>query len=78
MLPWGGHSLFVLPAGKIPPNPSELLGSKQMATLLDVLERDFDVVLCVAPPLLPVTDAAVGAKVAGFVMSMVPTRGADS
>lgn len=110
MLPWGGRSLFVLPAGKIPPNPSELLGSKQMATLLEVLERDFDVVLCDAPPLLPVTDAAilargtsgailvasagrvtrhqlegavealhtVGAKVAGFVMSMVPTRGPDS
>ncbi len=26
MLPWGGRSLYVLPAGKIPPNPSELLG----------------------------------------------------
>lgn len=110
MLPWGGRSLFVLPAGKIPPNPSELLGSKQMATLLEVLERDFDVVLCDAPPLLPVTDAAilargtsgailvasagkvtkhqlegavealstVDARVAGFVMSMVPTRGPDS
>ncbi|WP_405371782.1 MULTISPECIES: polysaccharide biosynthesis tyrosine autokinase [unclassified Microbacterium] len=110
MLPWGGRSLFVLPAGKIPPNPSELLGSKQMKTLLEVLERDFDVVLCDAPPLLPVTDAAVlgratsgailivaagkttrhqlegatealstvGAKLAGFVMSMVPTRGPDS
>lgn len=110
MLPWGGRSMFVLPAGKIPPNPSELLGSKQMGTLLEVLERDFDVVLCDAPPLLPVTDAAilarstsgailvasagkvtrhqlegavealhtVGAKVAGFVMSMVPTRGPDS
>lgn len=110
MLPWGGRSLFVLPAGKIPPNPSELLGSEQMATLLEALERDFDVVLCDAPPLLPVTDAAilaratsgalliisagrttkhqltgatealntVGAKLAGFVMSMVPTRGPDS
>ncbi len=62
MLPWGGRSLFVLPAGKIPPNPSELLGSQQMKTLLEVLERDFDVVLCDAPPLLPVTDAAILAK----------------
>lgn len=110
MLPWGGRSLYVLPAGKIPPNPSELLGSNQMNTLLEMLERDFDVVLCDAPPLLPVTDAAilaratsgalmvisagrttrhqltlatealttVGAKLAGFVMSMVPTRGPDS
>lgn len=110
MLPWGGRSLYVLPAGKIPPNPSELLGSQQMTVLLEMLERDFDVVLCDAPPLLPVTDAAilaratsgalmvvsagkttkhqltgatealntVGAKLAGFIMSMVPTRGPDS
>ncbi|MAP64008.1 MAG: chromosome partitioning protein [Microbacterium sp.] len=62
MLPWGHRSLYVLPAGKIPPNPSELLGSKQMETLLSVLERDFDVVLCDAPPLLPVTDGAILAK----------------
>lgn len=62
MLPWGRRSMFVLPAGKIPPNPSELLGSTQMQTLLEVLERDFDVVLCDAPPLLPVTDAAILAK----------------
>jgi capsular exopolysaccharide synthesis family protein len=110
MLPWGGRSLYVLPAGKIPPNPSELLGSAQMGSLLSMLEKNFDVVLCDAPPLLPVTDAAilariasgalmivssgrttkhqltgasealekVGAKLAGFVMSMVPTRGPDS
>lgn len=62
MLPWGNRSLYVLPAGKIPPNPSELLGSKSMHALLEVLERDFDVVLCDAPPLLPVTDAAILAK----------------
>ncbi len=59
MLPWGNRSLYVLPAGKIPPNPSELLGSKSMHQLLEALERDFDVVLCDAPPLLPVTDAAI-------------------
>lgn len=59
---WGQRSLYVLPAGKIPPNPSELLGSAQMHELLAVLEREFDVVLCDAPPLLPVTDAAILAR----------------
>lgn len=110
MLPWGKRPLYVLPAGKVPPNPSELLGSKQMGQLLDALSKEFDVVLCDAPPLLPVTDAAilsrstsgaivvvsagrtttnqlggaldaletVGAKVAGMVLSMVPTRGPDA
>ncbi|MFK4808257.1 polysaccharide biosynthesis tyrosine autokinase [Microbacterium sp. ZW CA_36] len=62
MLPWGNRSLYVLPAGKIPPNPSELLGSKSMRQLLEALERDVDIVLCDAPPLLPVTDASILAK----------------
>lgn len=62
MLPWGNRPLYVLPAGKIPPNPSELLSSTQMTQLLEAFTRDFDVVLLDAPPLLPVTDAAVLAK----------------
>ena len=110
LLQYGKTSLHVLPAGRIPPNPSELLGSKRMQRLIEVLGQEFDVVLCDAPPLLPVTDAAVlsrslsgaivvvsvgrtttqqvdaafdvleasGAKVAGIVMTMVPTRGADA
>jgi capsular exopolysaccharide synthesis family protein len=56
---WGETNLYVLPAGKIPPNPSELLGSKAMASLIKSLENTFDTVLFDAPPLLPVTDAAI-------------------
>lgn len=51
-------NLTVLAAGKIPPNPSELLGSKRMRDLVEDLKRDAFVVLD-APPLIPVTDAAV-------------------
>ncbi|MGJ9372067.1 polysaccharide biosynthesis tyrosine autokinase [Nesterenkonia sp. CF4.4] len=58
---WGPHDLAVLPAGDIPPNPSELLGSPSMDALLRFVEDQFDVVLIDAPP-LPVTDAAVLAK----------------
>lgn len=50
--------LFVLPAGRIPPNPSELLGSEAMRATLDKLAQDYLVIID-APPLLPVTDAAV-------------------
>lgn len=60
--PWGDVPLMVLPAGTRPPNPSELLGSRAMELLLQVLERDFDTVLIDVPPLLPVTDGALLAK----------------
>jgi succinoglycan biosynthesis transport protein ExoP len=59
---WGTDGLFVLPAGRIPPNPSELLGSPAMIELILALEADFDFVLFDSPPLLPVTDAAILAK----------------
>lgn len=56
---FGDTSLWVLGAGGIPPNPSELLGSSVMAQTIKALEARFDYVLIDAPPLLPVTDAAV-------------------
>ena len=43
--PWGRGQLFVLPAGHIPPNPSELLGSAGMAKLIQEFNRTFDVVI---------------------------------
>ena len=50
--------LMVMGAGLIPPNPSELLGSQAMKSLLDELSREA-FVLIDAPPLIPVTDAAI-------------------
>ena len=52
-------NLTVLAAGGIPPNPSELLGSKAMRRLLDWLADSGHMVIIDAPPLLPVTDGAV-------------------
>lgn len=54
-------ALSVLGAGRIPPNPSELLGSNSMRRLLETMAKDA-VVLIDAPPLLPVTDAAILAR----------------
>jgi non-specific protein-tyrosine kinase len=57
---WGKDRLLdVLASGPTPPNPSELLGSRGMAQLLRTMEERYDLVLLDAPPLLPVTDAAV-------------------
>ncbi|GCD18577.1 polysaccharide biosynthesis tyrosine autokinase [Cellulomonas sp. H30R-01] len=63
--PWGNGNLHVLPAGQVPPNPSELLGSQAMAQLLATLTSRYDVVLLDTAPLLPVTDAAILAKLTG-------------
>lgn len=50
--------MWVLGAGAIPPNPSELLGSDAMHSLLNSLPQD-TFVLVDTPPLIPVTDAAI-------------------
>lgn len=68
---WGDHDLYVLTSGRIPPNPSELLGSMEMSQLLKELEQAFDVVIIDAPPLLPVTDAAVLSQHVGGVVVIV-------
>ena len=64
----GSVPLDVLPAGRIPPNPSELLGSDTMRHLITVFADTYDVVLIDAPPTLPVTDAAVLSKLATGVV----------
>lgn len=69
--PWGQDELFVLTSGQIPPNPSELLGSRAMGELIKHLEQRFDAVIIDAPPLLPVTDAAVLAQQVGGVVLVV-------
>ncbi|MDQ1711627.1 MAG: tyrosine-protein kinase [Frankiaceae bacterium] len=57
--PWGDSGLAVLSSGPLPPNPSELLASAGMRALMAQMEQAYDVVVVDAPPLLPVTDAAV-------------------
>ena len=108
--PWGRNGLHILPAGQIPPNPSELLGSQAMKNLMQKLESTYDIILIDTSPILPVTDTAilskiaggvvlvvavgkttkpqlqgalaqletVGAKILGFVMNKIPTRGVDA
>ncbi|MFJ2503691.1 polysaccharide biosynthesis tyrosine autokinase [Microbacterium sp. NPDC087592] len=62
--------LAVLGAGRIPPSPSELLGSHRMRDFLDEINKTAIVVLD-SPPVLPVTDAAVLAANADGVLLVV-------
>lgn len=52
-------NLYVMPSGPIPPNPSELIGSKRMAELIKKLSDQLDLVIFDAPPVLSVTDAQI-------------------
>jgi succinoglycan biosynthesis transport protein ExoP len=68
-----GLPLEVLGSGPQPPNPSELLSSQRFATVLGVLTDRVDVVILDAPALLPVTDAAILARVtSGMILVARP------
>lgn len=56
-------NLYVLPAGNIPPNPSELLESTKTKELLNELKRIFDVVIFDGAPCLLVTDATIISRI---------------
>ena len=71
LIRWGESDLYVLPAGEIPPNPSELLGSEAMQDLFAELRERFDFVLVDTPPVLPVTDATIVDKLTGGSLMVV-------
>ncbi len=60
---------YVLPSGEIPPNPSELLGSKRMENVLNVLKEHFDYIIIDLPPVNVVSDAmAISSWVTGMII----------
>jgi capsular exopolysaccharide synthesis family protein len=65
----GVQNLDVLTSGPKPPNPPELLGSSKMQALIKIVAEEYDVVIIDAPPVLPVTDAAVFVLVINMTFS---------
>ena len=63
--------LWVVPAGRIPPNPAELLGSTRFKLFLAKLREQFDWVILDSPPVMTVTDASVVAHSANGVIFVV-------
>lgn len=62
-------NLTILPAGKMPRNPAELLGSSRMSNLIDMLKTKYDYIIIDTPPVIPVTDAGlVGSMTDGVIM----------
>jgi len=68
---------LLVPAGTIPPNPTELLGSDRMTDLLNYFKDNADVVICDAPPVGVVTDASVLANKCDGVLMVVKQKFAN-
>lgn len=63
------ENLSVLTAGKIPPNPTELLSSSRMDKLLDFVKAHYDCVFIDTPPVNLVTDStSFSSKATGYIL----------
>jgi capsular exopolysaccharide synthesis family protein len=67
----GVPGLWLLPAGRIPPNPAELLGSRRFKEFIGLLSQHFDSVIIDSPPIMAVTDSAIVASAASGVVFVV-------
>jgi capsular exopolysaccharide synthesis family protein len=67
----GVAGMWVIPSGRTPPNPAELLGSQRFRDFLASLNEHFDWVIIDSPPVMAVTDAALVAHSASGVVFVV-------
>ena len=63
--------LHLLTAGPVPPNPAELLGSKQMRNLLSVLEAHFTHIIIDSPPSASFTDSVLLSSLADGILMVI-------
>jgi capsular exopolysaccharide synthesis family protein len=70
----GIDKLSVVTCGPLPPNPAELLHTKQFAKLLEEAAAQYDRVIFDSPPLRAVTDAAILAPQCGGALLVVRSR----
>jgi receptor protein-tyrosine kinase len=71
----GIKNLTILPAGRIPSNPAELLGSMKFHNLISLLKEKYDYIILDSPPIIPVTDAGlIGARTDGVIMVIQASR----
>jgi polysaccharide biosynthesis transport protein len=65
------ENLDLIPCGKIPPNPSELLGSERATMLLEALAKKYDKILIDSPPVNVVTDPVILSQIVGGVIIII-------
>jgi Mrp family chromosome partitioning ATPase len=64
--------LHTIASGALPPNPSELLGSRRMSEILDELGRQADLVIVDSPPFLVTDPFVLASKVDGVLLAVRP------
>ena len=70
-------NLFILAAGKTPPNPAEVVGSSRMAFLIETLKTRFDFIIIDTPPVTPATDALLLAPMVDGAVLVVKSGNTD-
>ena len=65
------ENLTIITAGKIPPNPSEMLASRAMTAFIEEMKNEFKYIILDTPPLQAVTDAQVLSTKADGVLLIV-------
>ena len=65
------QNLSYITSGTIPPNPSELLGSKQMSDFLEKLKSLYDIVILDSPPFISVTDPEILSRISDGTILIV-------
>lgn len=61
----------VISAGRIPPNPIELLSSERMQNMMEVLKKNYNYIILDLPPISEVSDALVAAKMCDGMLLVV-------
>jgi len=71
IVPSSVEGLDILPVGHIPPNPSEIIGSKKMGQLLNALREKYSRIIIDSPPMLAVTDAMILSQMVDGVLLVI-------
>jgi len=71
IIPTSFENLFVMPSGPVPPNPAELIETKEMKSIFEHAKKDFDYIIIDTPPIALVADALSLATYADITLYLV-------
>jgi Mrp family chromosome partitioning ATPase len=66
-----GAGLWLLPAGSTKSNALELLQSRRLSTLMDQLAESFEWIVIDSPPILPMADTSIWARLADGILLVI-------